>query len=74
VRAWQDYVIEEPDERGVGDGDSYIFVGAEAQLAVEARLEQDHWVLSILVHKDLGHQIIEQESALTGAEISLGAW
>lgn len=72
--AWEDYVIEEDYDRsayGLHDGYKYDLVSIEAELNIEPRLEQDYWVLSVLVHKDLGPQIIEDENALVGAELTL---
>lgn len=40
-------------------------------LNVEARIEQNYWVLSVIVRQDLGLQIIDDENALLGAPLTL---
>ncbi len=40
-------------------------------LNVEARLEQNYWVLSVIVHQDLGLQVIDDENALLGVPLTL---
>jgi hypothetical protein len=72
--AWQDYVIEENYDRrarGLGDGEEYDLVSIDAVLKVEPRLEQNYWVLSVVAHKEVGPRVIEDESGLIGAELSL---
>lgn len=72
--ASQDYLIEEDYDRrtyGLFDGNEYDLVTAEAVLNVEPRVEQNYWVLSVVVHNDLGPQLIDDENALLGAELSL---
>ncbi len=74
VDAWEDYVIEEDYDRsayGLHDGYKYDLASIEAELNIEPRIEQDYWILSVLVHKDLGPQIIEDENSLVGAELTL---
>jgi hypothetical protein len=74
VNAWEDYEIEEDFDRhayGLADGDKYSLVSVEAVLNIEARLEQNYWVLSIAVRKDLGPQAIESDDALLGASLTL---
>jgi hypothetical protein len=74
VAAWQDYVIEEDFDRpsyGVDDDARYDLVMMEAALNIEPRLEQNYWVLSVTVHRELGPQIIEDENALLGAPLTL---
>ncbi len=73
--AWEDYVIEEDYDRaayGLQDGSELNLVSVEAELDIEPRVEQDYWVLSVLVRKNLGPQVIEDENALVGANLSLG--
>ena len=77
VEAWQDYVIEEEFDRaayGLRDGEAYSLVSSEVVLAIEARLEQNYWVLSIAVRQDLGPRIIADEEALLGVPLSVDAF
>lgn len=72
--AWEDYIIAEDfDHRayGLDDGEQYSLVTDKAILNVEPRLEQNYWVLSVVVQKNLGPQIIDDENALLGAEMSM---
>lgn len=72
--AWEDYVIEEDYDRaayGLHDGSQYDLVSVEAELDIEPRVEQDYWVLSVVAHRDIGPQIIEEENALVGADLTL---
>lgn len=74
VNGWEDYEIEEDFDRsacGIQDGSRYSLVTIEAVLNIEARLEQNYWVLSIAVRKDLGPQVIRSDDALLGAALTL---
>ncbi len=77
VDARQDYVIEEDYDRaayGLHDGEAYDLVTAEAALNIEPRVEQNYWILSVIVHRELGPQVIEDENALLGAPLTLDAF
>lgn len=75
--AYQDYVIEEDYDRrayGLADDEQYDLVTSEAVMNIEPRIEQNYWVLSVIVHKDLGPQVIADENAFIGVELSLDAF
>ncbi|MDE2583566.1 MAG: hypothetical protein KGL52_18170 [Rhodospirillales bacterium] len=77
VSAYHDYVIEEDYDRaayGVGGDARRDLVTAEAVLSVEPRLEQNYWVLSIVVRQELGPQAIDDENALLGVPLTVDAF
>lgn len=77
VDAYQDYIIEEEYDRALyplPDGSQYDLVTAEAVLHVEPRLEQNYWVLSAIVHKELGPQHVGAGSAFLGGPLTLDAF
>jgi hypothetical protein len=72
--ASEDYLVQEDFDRrayGIQDGSEYSLVTVEAQLDIEPRVERNYWILSILVHKNLGPQVIEDESALMAVDLTL---
>ena len=72
--AWEDYLIEEDFDRasyGISDGTDYSLVSVDAVLNIEPRLEQNYRVLRVIVHRDLGPQIINDAAALIGANLTL---
>ena len=72
--AWEDYIIEEVFDRaayGIHDGDELNLVSIAAILNIEPRLEQNYWVLKVVVQRKLGPQTLEDENALIGAELTL---
>lgn len=74
VNAYRDYVIEEDYNRQayhLRDESEEYLVTEESVLNVEARLERNYWVLSVVVHKELGPRLIEDEGALLGAPLTL---
>lgn len=77
IEAYRDYVIEEDYNRaayGLHDGSEYDLVISEAVLAIEPRVEQNYWVLTVTVRKVVGPQIVADETALIGASMSLEAF
>lgn len=77
--ALKDYVIEEEyDRHAYGlpeieqDGRRYDLITVEAVLNVEPRVERDFWVLSVVVRKNLGPQIVDdEERALVATALTL---
>lgn len=77
VDAYQDYIIEEQYDRGayvLRDAIRYDFVTTQAVLNIEPRLEQNCWVLSVVVDWKLGPQPVEDEVAFTGRPLTLDAF
>ena len=69
-----DFVIEEDYDRaayGVLGGDQYDLVMSQAVLSIEPRVERNYWVLSIIVRKVIGPQIIADENSFIGVPLSL---
>lgn len=74
IDAYRDYVIDEdykPTAAQPADGSEYDAVTSESVLNVEARLEQNYWVLAVVVHQDLGLRVVDDENALLGAPLTL---
>jgi hypothetical protein len=72
--AWEDYLIEEDFDRlryGITNGGEYSLVSLDAVLNIEPRLEQNYWVLRVIVHKELGPQQIDDTAALIGVTLPL---
>lgn len=72
--AWEDYVIDEDFDRaryGITDGAEFSLVSVDAVLNIEPRLEQNYWVLRVIVHRELGPQRIADEAALIGVTLTL---
>lgn len=77
VDAYRDYIVEEEYDRGVyglHDAGRFDLVTAEAVLNIEPRLEQNYWVLSVIIHRDLGPQPAAEEAAFAGGPLTLDAF
>lgn len=74
ANAYRDYLMEEDYNRAASHlsakSEEY-FVTEESVLNVETRPERNYWVLSVVIHKELGFRLIEDESALLGAPLML---
>lgn len=71
---WEDYLIEEDFNRksfGITDGEDYSLVSVDAVLNIEPRLEQNYWVLKVVVHRDVGPRKIDDTAGLIGATLTL---
>ncbi len=71
---WEDYLIEEDFDRGslgITDAEAYSLVSIDAVLNIEPRLEQNYWVLKIVVHRDLGPQKGGDTATFIGATLTL---
>lgn len=77
VEAYRHYTVEEDYDRStyvLRDKNQFDLVMAEAVLQIEPRLEQNYWVLSVIVHEELGPQNAEDETAFLGRPLTLDAF
>ena len=77
LAAYRDYVIDEDFGRvayGLAGRGEYTLVTSRAVLEVEARVEQNDWVLAVVMEAVVGSRGLAEENALLGTPMTLGAF